>query len=396
MSYIAYLDCHSGMNADMLLAALFDAGLSLPVLQQRLTLLPLRNYDISLERVVDKGVRGTRVTVTHTIHEPGAYTWAEIETLLAFPHVPEDIRTTTLAVLHHIIDAEKTIHGEKEQVFEIATPSLITLISIIFGLKELGITQLYASALPLTSGYTQTPNGPLAAPTPVTLEILRPINAPWKPCSLEGELVTPLGAALLATLARFDLPIMTLEQVSYGFAAMSSGSLRLYLGMLQAMEQQGSGDADTDWVTVLSTNIDNMSGELLGGLMERLFAMGALDVSYTPMHMKKNRPATMLMLVSPLEKGHELAHLLLRETTTLGVRIQQVQRLKAQRTPQQIDTPLGPMLIKVKRLGTQVISASPEYEECQRIAHERNIPLMDVYAVAQQAIATTIIKHDIM
>jgi uncharacterized protein (DUF111 family) len=159
------------------------------------------------------------------------------------------------------------------------------------------------------------------------------------------------------------------------------------------MGQQNGGDADIDWVTVLSTNIDNMNGELLGGLMDRLLAAGALDVSYTPMQMKKNRPATMLMIVCPLEKGSELAYILLRETTTLGVRIQYVQRFKAQRTPQTIDTPFGPLLIKVKRLGTHIISAAPEYEECQRIAHEHNIPLADVYTRVQQEIAKAISEN---
>ncbi len=379
----------------MLLSALFDVGLSLAALQHTLTLLPLQNYDISLKHSVDRGVRGASVTVTYTAQEQKMLTWTEIEILLSVTQVPVAIRTTTLAVLRHIVDAEQIVFGEGDryQIFEMATSSLITIISIIIGLKELDITQVYASALPLTSGYTQTPGGQTSVPTPVTLEILRPVNALWKPSPVEGELVTPLGAALLATLARFDTPTMTLERVSYGFAVASPASLRFYLGTLQEMEQQNSGDADVDWVTVLSTNIDNMSGELLGGLMERLFIMGALDVSYTPMHMKKNRPATMLMVVCSLEKGNELAHLLLRETTTLGVRVQHVQRVKAQRSPQRIDTPLGPMLIKVKRLGTQIISASPEYEECQRVAHERNIPLADVYAVAQQAIAMAIMEN---
>ena len=226
--------------------------------------------------------------------------------------------------------------------------------------------------------------------------MLRRVSAVWQPVSLSGEGVTALAAALLATLARFDTPTMTIQRVSYGFASEpipSPACLRLYLATLHEEEQQANGDADSDWVTVLSTNIDNMSGELLGGLLDRLLTAGALDVSYTPMQMKKNRPATMLMVVCPLEKGNELAYILLRETTTLGVRIQQVQRLKAQRSPQQIDTPLGPMLIKVKRLGTQIISASPEYEECQRIAQKHNIPLADVYTIAQQAIATSVLEN---
>jgi uncharacterized protein (DUF111 family) len=128
-----------------------------------------------------------------------------------------------------------------------------------------------------------------------------------------------------------------------------------------------------------------MSGELLGGLMERLFEAGALDVSYTPLHMKKNRPATLVTVICREEDGERLALLLLRETSTLGVRIQPVRRLKARREQQRVETELGPMTVKVKRLGAQIVSVAPEYEECRRIARERAMPLMDVYEVARDA-----------
>ena len=432
MSYIAYLDCHSGIDADMLLGALCDAGLSLSVLQQTLSLLPLQDYHLALERVVDKGVQGTRVIINHATQKREIYTWSEVQTLLSSPSLSPYIRDTTLAILQKIAEAIV----DAETPFAIETRSLISVISVVVGLKELQITQLYASALPLTSGFISTSSAQVSGPKPVTLEMLRRVSAVWQPVSLSGEGVTTLAAALLATFARFDTPTMTIQRVSYGFASEtpvgtdlsrpgngvgqhvgnasvrqrvpiptagrdksvptehpSPPCLRLYLATLHEREQQTNGDADSDWVTVLSTNIDNMSGELLGGLMDRLLIAGALDVSYTPMQMKKNRPAIMLMVVCPLEKGNELAYILLRETTTLGVRIQQVQRLKARRSPQQIDTPLGPMLIKVKRLGTQIISASPEYEECQRIAQKHNIPLADVYTIAQQAIATSVLEN---
>lgn len=145
-------------------------------------------------------------------------------------------------------------------------------------------------------------------------------------------------------------------------------------------------DAETDWVTVIESHIDNMTGELLGGFMERLFSAGALDVSYTPIQMKKNRPATLLTILCPPAIGQQLATLVLQETTTLGVRIQQVRRLKAQRYQKTLATSLGPILIKVKRLGSRIISAAPEYEECQRLAHEHNLPLMDVYEIVRVAI----------
>ena len=136
-----------------------------------------------------------------------------------------------------------------------------------------------------------------------------------------------------------------------------------------------------------------MTGEALGDLMERLLAAGALDVSYLPLQMKKNRPAVLLSVICRVEDGDALAQLLLSETSTLGLRLQQVERRKAQRTQQDIETPLGIMTIKVKRLGDRIISAAPEYEECRRIALERSMPLEEVYEVARQVIKNTIIKE---
>lgn len=391
MSQIAYLDCQAGVSCEALLGALLDVGLSLEVLQQQLALLPLRNHALTLTHVRGNETQGTSVTISLVpAQAQTTYSWSELETLLSALQTSASIRKTATAILRRLIE----VRGEETSYasFTIEATVLVILIAIIIGLQELNITQLYVSALPLTSGYVQTQTGQIQVPAPTTLELLRHTGAVWKPGMLEGEGVTPVAAALLAVLARFDAPPFTMERIGYG-ALPSPNFLRLYVGKAQSVEVQKDGAADTDWVTVLSTNIDNMSGELLGGLMEQLFAAGALDVSYTPMQMKKNRPATMLMIVCPLERGDELAYLLLRETTTLGVRRQQVQRLKAQRTPQQIDTPLGPLLVKVKRLGAHIISASPEYEECQRIAHEQNIPLADVYAIAQHWIANIIIDN---
>jgi len=214
-------------------------------------------------------------------------------------------------------------------------------------------------------------------------------------------MVTPTGAAILATLAKFQTPAITIERVGYGFGRKQfpwPNCLRLCLGRagdsLQLSEQAETryGVADTDWVTVIESNIDNMTGELLGGLMDRLLAAGALDVSYTPIQMKKNRPAVMVTVICQEEEGDSLASLLLRESSTLGVRISQVQRLKAQRVFERVETPIGSMLIKIKRLGDRVISAAPEYDECQRLALEQDLPFEEVYEAARHAIETILLQ----
>ena len=390
---IAYLDCHSGVSGSLLLAALLDAGFSLDILRKALVVSPLRGYQLQYDTVHEKGIRGSRISVvleeqklpTHSLYDSIAI----LHTLAVAAHV-HDI---AVKIFQRLVEAEAAIQGIAVEAIQFEAVDvikmIIAIVGIALGIEELGITQLYASALPLTNGHVQTRHGLLPVPTPVTLKLLSQVSAPWKPCAIEGELVTPVGAAILAVLARFETPPIAIERIGYGFGWHHlpwPNCLRLCLGKAVSEVNVPHEEVDTDWVAVIDSHIDNMSGELLGGLMERLFVAGALDVCYTPIQMKKNRPATLVTIISPLQDGERLALALLRETSTLGVRIQQVQRRKAQRAQEQITTALGPMLVKVKRLGSRIISATPEYEECQRIARERDMPLADVYEVARQAI----------
>ncbi len=397
---IAYLDCHSGISGNMFLGAMLDAGLAYKTLQQALTALPISGYELHYEPFSDKGIRGIYADVVMSEREqqeqPTRHL-ADIVTIINTAQLSPFVRETALAIFQCLAEAEATVHGasiEEVHFHEVgAVDAIVDIVGAAIAREVSGITQLYASPLPLSSGHVQTAHGLLPVPAPATLEILRRVNAPWRPCDVEGEMVTPTGAAILATLARFEVPAIVIERVGYGFGRKHfpwPNCLRLCIGQTYGTTVAGV-EADTDWVTVIESNIDNMSGELLGGVMERLFAAGALDVSYTPIQMKKNRPAIMLSVICSPEAGDALAMVLLRETTTLGVRIQQMQRLKAQRSFQHIDTPFGPVLVKIKRLGTRIINAAPEYEECQRIAKERGVPLVEVYDVAQQAIKNGII-----
>ena len=396
---IAYLDCHSGISGDMFLGAMLDAGLSLDTLKSSLAVLPIAGYQLISESFHDKGISGLRLSVVVSEEEQPVRHLSDIVALLKASVLPPRVRETALAIFRCLAEAEATVHDsslEEVHFHEVgAVDAIVDITGAAIAIETLGISQLYASPLPLTGGHVKTAHGLLPIPAPATLEILRRVSAPWKPCSAEGELVTPTGAAILATLARFETPAIAIDRVGYGFGRKSlpwPNCLRLCLGEARGLVGTDSAEsADTDWVTVIESNIDNMTGELLGGLMDRLLAAGALDVSYIPMQMKKNRPAVMVTVICQVEEGDALAGVLLRETSTLGVRVQQVQRLKAQRTQERIETPLGPMMVKVKRLGARVIGAAPEYEDCQRIALERNMPLEEVYELARQAIASIII-----
>jgi len=399
---IAYLDCYSGISGDMFLGAMLDAGLSFDLLKNELAKLPIPGYELTVEPFADKGIGGMRFAVNMSEQTQPTRHLSDITALLHASSLSPHVRDTTLAIFQCLAEAEATIHGtsiEEVHFHEVgAIDAIIDVTGAAIAVDALGITQLYASPLPLTHGHVKTAHGLLPVPAPATLEILRRVSAPWKPSLAEGELVTPTGAAILATLARFQTPAIAIERIGYGFGQKQfpwPNCLRLCIGQAQGMSHAANELQelpDTDWITVIECNIDQMSGELLGGLMEQLFATGALDVNYTPMQMKKNRPAVRITVLCPVEEGDTLAHALLRETSTLGVRMQQMQRLKAQRTSERIETPLGPMLVKVKRLGAHILSAAPEYEDCQRIAQEQHLPLDQVYEVAQPVLASHI-KH---
>jgi uncharacterized protein (TIGR00299 family) protein len=396
---IAYLDCHSGISGNMFLGAMLDAGLGLDTLKHALSGLPVAGYELVLERFQDKGIQGSHFDVVLAEQQQQTRHLSDIVTLIESATLSSRVREMAIAIFQRLAEAEATVHGtsiEDVHFHEVgAIDAIVDITGAAIAIEAMGITQLYASPLPMSSGHVQTSHGLMPVPAPATLEILRRVAAPWRPCPVEGELVTPTGAAILATLAQFQMPAIAIERVGYGFGHKRfpwPNCLRVCLGKSYGPAQGYAGPADTDWVTVIETNIDNMAGELLGGLMDRLLAAGALDVSYIPMQMKKNRPAVMLTMICQPEEGDAMAQLLLSETSTLGVRMQQVQRLKAQRSQQQIETPLGTLMVKVKRLGSRIISASPEYEECRRIALERGMSLEEVYEVARQAIEMNLLK----
>lgn len=396
---IAYLDCHSGVSGDMFLGAFLDAGLPFDGLRDALAALPLSDYQLVCAPFTDKGIRGTRFDVLLSSRDQPIRHLADIQAILTASTLPERVRAGAEAVFLCLAEAEASVHGtgiQEVHFHEVgAIDAIIDIVGACWAVERLGISQIYASALPLSSGHVNTSHGLLPVPAPATLEILRRVSAPWRPSPAEGEMVTPTGAALLATLARFETPALAIERIGYGFGQKQfpwPNCLRVHLGRSLMTPDVSDELPDTDWVSVLECNIDNMTGELLGDLMERLLSAGALDVAYAPLQMKKNRPAVMVTLICTLEDTERLTRFFLTETSTLGVRMQQMQRRKAQRSQEQIITPLGPLQIKVKRLGKRVISAAPEYEDCRRLARTHQISLAEVYDLAQQVIARSIIS----
>jgi hypothetical protein len=281
-----------------------------------------------------------------------------------------------------LAEAEAQVHQQpldKVHFHEVgAVDSIVDMVGVAYGFWALGITRVYASALPMGQGMIRCAHGLLPNPAPATALLLQ--NVPVYGLDLEGELVTPTGAAILKGLAaQFGpCPPLTVERVGYGAGTRDCEQrpnlLRLVLGQLVISPSLGQ----TERVLVLETHIDDMNPELYEHLMGELFAAGALDVSYSPLQMKKNRPGIRLTVIAPLEARYSLVERLFIESTTLGIRISEVERLVAKRWQETIDTIYGPLRVKVAEINGRR-RFLPEYESCRALAKQHNLPLIEVY-----------------
>ena len=385
---LLWLDCFSGISGDMLLGALLDAGLDLDALRAGLAALPLTGYTLEVERVTEHGISGARLYVRLDEQAPHVHRrLADITALLDAAQLLQRAHERALAVFRRLAEAEATIHGttsDEVTFHEVgAVDSIVDIVGAALALDLLDVAEVYCSELPLTSGRVRSQHGALPAPAPATLELLRGTDAVWRPVPTEGELVTPTGAALVATLARFERPAMRVGAVGYGFGARKlpwANCLRAVLGEAPEQTSRVAAEFERDEVVLIEANIDNMTGEALGWLMEHLLAHGALDVSYTPLQMKKNRPATLLAVMARPEDASALAARILRESATLGVRMHTAERLKAGRELREIETPLGMVRVKLKTVGEDIIGVTPEYDDCRALAETLDLPVETVMA----------------
>jgi uncharacterized protein (TIGR00299 family) protein len=378
---IAYVDCFSGISGDMFLAALLDAGLPLEVLQDGIEKLNLpEKVEVRLSEIHKGALRAAslEVVVPHSHHHRHL---SDILEILSASQLSAHIQQTAGRVFSLLAEAEARVHGEPvEQVHfhEVgALDSIVDVTGAVLGLETLGIERLYASPLPYGSGTVNSDHGTLPLPAPATLEVLRLAQAPLTPSPAQVELVTPTGAAILATLATFERPNLTVTGLGIGAGKRDlpwPNIMRLIVG-----ETPASGSSE---MVQIETNIDDMNPQMFGFVMEKLFAAGALDVYLTPIYMKKNRPATLLGVIARRQDETVLADLILRETTTLGMRVQPIYRYEAQREFREVETPFGKLKIKLKIVNGQVLQSMPEYEDCVRLANENGVSLAEIYAAA--------------
>jgi hypothetical protein len=390
---ILYLDLFSGAGGDMLLGALLDLGLPMDALRTELEKMALSGYELETERDLRHGLSGTKLHVRDVAQEHPARHLAGVRRLIEESSLSQPVQETSLAVFERLARVEADIHGfsiDEVHFHEIsAVDSLVDIVGFVAGLEHLGIARVFASPVPLGSGTIEIEHGLIPAPAPATLALLAEVDAPTRPHRAETEIVTPTAAALLAKLATFERPPMRVTAIGYGFGDKTfpwANAVRAWLGELETEERKtDKADETPDRVTLLACNLDDATGEALGYAMERLFDAGALDVWFTSAQMKKNRPGVVLSALVRPDRAEAMARLMLHETPTLGVRIQPIERIVAQRQLRSVETPWGQVQVKEKWLDGERHAISPEYEDCAAIAREQDVPLHRVLKIVREA-----------
>ena len=387
---IAYFDCFSGISGDMVLGALVDAGADLASIEQELRKLKLDGWTISAEKVQRGAIFATHVKVEtqEDHHHRGlSIILKRIDDAALEPRAAERARK----IFTRLAEAEAKVHQvpvEKVHFHEVgAVDSIVDIVGAAVGFELLGIDEFACSAMDVGAGQVKTAHGLLPVPAPATVELLR--GVPAYSSGIQRELVTPTGAAIATALSACyaEMPAMTLRAVGYGAGSADNAEkpnvLRLLIGERAASSAGGPFEyTEGTPVTVIETNLDDMSPQIYGYFAEKALAAGALDVFSTPVQMKKNRPGLLVTLLCEPENAAALIDLVFRETTTIGVRAHEVRRRTLAREWVPVATPFGEVRMKISRMNGSVLNAAPEYEDCRRIAAERGIPLKQVMAAA--------------
>lgn len=382
MARLAYLDCFSGVSGDMLLGAILDAGVEVDDLRRELRRLPLVGYELGSQRVTRAGLAGTQALVEVTgEHQPR--TLAAVLDLIESSKAPPEDKENGSRVFRRLAEAEAKVHGETVEAVHLhdvgAMDAIVDVMGTIAGLRLLGVDQLFGSPLPVGEGSVNGPHGKLPLPAPATLELVARAGVPMRASDGEqGELVTPTGAAIVTTLAKFERPEMTLERVGYGAGSRDipgrPNMMRIWLGASITPSRS---------MVLIETNVDDMTGEMIAYARDKLLEAGAADVWFTSIQMKKGRPGVMVSVICSEAQEEAVARLLLRETSTLGVRVRPVRRWEAEREVLEFESSFGPAAVKVKRLPGEPPTVAPEYEACRRIAEKTGLPLAEVYRIVQ-------------
>lgn len=387
MNRLMYLDPFSGIAGDMFLGLLLDLGVDEKELKKEFDKLDVPYY-LDVDKVKKGGITATdvNVVVPEDVEERNkSMNLQDIVNILG--RLDDPVRTSAIEMFEQLAEAEGKVHGmSKEEIHfhEVgAIDAIIEIVGALVGTNLLRIKGVYCGPLNIGTGFVETDHGTLPVPAPATAELLKnvPIDIK-KSLETDTELVTPTGALILNKLVTGfkDLKYFTIQRVGYGAGDKELGLpnvLRGYIG--------SRSSTDSSKNVLVETNIDDMKPEICGYLMEELFESGALDVYYTPIYMKKNRPAFKLSVLCDSDKKDEMIDLIMEESTTIGVRVFNPDKIEAEREIKKVDTEYGEAKVKIARSRSNIINIAPEYESCSRLAKETGRPLKSIYNTVYQA-----------
>jgi uncharacterized protein (TIGR00299 family) protein len=386
---LLYFDCFSGAAGDMILGSLIDAGVPLDEVRRALGTLAIQPELVWTERVNRAGVVATKFCVKGEDGGQHGHPHRHLKSVYSLidgSALSPDGKARAKELFERLGRAEAEIHGttlDKVHLHEVgALDSIIDIVGSVFALEYLGVEEIVSSPLNVGSGMVQAAHGLYPVPAPATLRLLE--GAPIYSGHEQAELVTPTGALLVSSYATTygPVPAMRLEKTGYGAG---TRDFKDTPNVLRVLVGESDRAASPEPVVVIECEIDDMNPQIFGVLMDRLLAEGALDVFYTPVQMKKNRPGTLLTIIAPPHARERLAALVFTESTSIGVRYREMMRECLDREIVMVETPLGSVRFKIARRGGAILNASPEFDDCARIAAERGVPLKDVQAAALKA-----------
>ncbi len=380
---IAFFDCFSGISGDMCLGAVVDAGAALSNIKEGLRKIHIQDYDIKAKKVLRNGISATKVDVVTRKSE--AKKWKDIEKIIKTSSLSDKIKQKGLYIFKKLFEAEAKIHGKSLNNVHLhelgAVDCIVDVFGTLIGLDIIGIEKIYVSPINLGSGSVKTEHGLLPVPAPATLELLK--NYSIYSSDIAFELTTPTGAAIIVGLdaKTSSIPEMIIQKTGYGaggkdFTHMPN-TLRILVGEEPAISNSNN------FVTMIETNIDDMSPQIYEHVMEKLFKAGALDVFLENIIMKKGRPAVKLSIMAEEKDIERLSKILFEETTTIGLRIYKAQRKTLDREIKKIKTKYGDVRIKISRLKGNTVNISPECEDLKAISKNMKIPLKKVAEIVR-------------
>jgi len=382
---ICYLDCFSGISGDMLLGALVDAGVNPDALRAEIGKLGLEGVELRFDRTLRSNISGMNLTV-EVAHDHSHRSLSKIEQIISSSRLKEVVKERAIRIFRRLGEVEAAIHDvpiEKVHFHEVgAWDSIVDIVGACIGFDLLGIEKIYCSALNLGSGMVKTAHGVMPVPAPATAALVAEV--PTYSEGPEAELTTPTGAAIVTTLAeRFGpMPAMRISASGYGAG---DKDIQGRPNLLRVLIGEATGVAEATEVYVIEANVDDMSPQVAGYVRERLLDVGALDATFTPVFMKKDRPGFTVSVLAKAEDRERLGELLFEETTTLGLRMYRAERRVLERRWETVETPYGAVRIKIASENGKVRNFAPEYEDCRQLALERKVPLKDVMQQANYA-----------